>query len=198
MARHSPLGAGGSCHVGSGCAFSPLLLRPQCRGGLRGPTSPAFPAGTTAGRNSSMSWRSSVRSERCRSMAWTPRAGESMSNPTQVITTSRQAWADPFLPASWGSRWAWGLPLSPSAASYTSASRAAPVSECPHQGHLGPEECIAARPVVATLVDGLVGRSNCTSLVCPLQAPPQTSRCTQPWWSPTAASWAWTCPTGAT
>ena len=82
--------------MGSGCAFSPLLLRPQCRGGLRGPTSPAFPAGTMAGRNSSMSWRSSVRSERCRSMAWTPRAGESTSNLTQVITTSRQAWAAPF------------------------------------------------------------------------------------------------------
>ena len=104
----------------------------------------------------------------------------------------------PVLPASQGSSWAWGLPPSPSAASYTSASRAAPISECPHQGHLGPEECIAARPVLATLVDSLVGRSNRTSLVCPLQAPPQTSRCTQPWWSPTAASWAWTCPTGAT
>lgn len=33
-----------------------------------------------------MSWRSSVRSERCRSTVWTPSAGGSMSSPTRVTT----------------------------------------------------------------------------------------------------------------
>lgn len=31
-----------------------------------------------------------------------------------------------------------------------------------------------------------------------LQGHLQTLRCTRPWWSPTAGSWGWTCPMGAT
>lgn len=64
--------------------------------GHRGPK-PAFSAGIMAGPSSSMSWKSSVKSERCRSMVWIPRAGGSMSSPTQVTATSRRAWAVPCL-----------------------------------------------------------------------------------------------------
>ena len=56
----------------------------------------------------------------------------------------------------------------------------------------------AAKLLQPLVIDGLVGRSNCASRVCPLQAPQQTSQCTRPWWSPMAASWAWTCQMGAT
>lgn len=34
--------------------------------------------------------------------------------------------------------------------------------------------------------------------VLPPQAPPPTSPSTRPWWSLTAGSWGWTCPTGGT